>query len=210
MRFSVKYLFWMGLILLLTLSCAIPQKKPARRIDYYTLEYPPPETQTTASVPAALAVRHFQIAPAYNTNKIVYREKEFVRNTYHYHKWRANPAELVAYFLARDLQHSAAFQAVFTPDQSQPVTHFLEGTVDDFFEYDLAQTWEAVLSVSVTLLKAKEPDISKRILLQRHYSVRKPCQRKNPQALASAMSEAMAELSQRIRNDISTTLGKNP
>lgn len=207
MRFVIKAAFRIVVILLLVFGCAVPQKRPARHVDYYTLEYPPPKAAVSAPIPAVLGVRLFQIAPAYNTNKIVYREKEFLRNTYHYHKWRANPAEMVSYFLARDLQQSARFKAVFTPDQSQPVTHILTGVVGEFFEHDSDQKWEAVLSVSVTLLKAKEPDISRQVVSQNEYRVRKPCEHKNPRALAAAMSTAMAELSQSILDDVSIALG---
>lgn len=208
MRFFIKPVFRIFMILLIVFGCAVPQKRSARHVDYYTLEYPPPKAAVRAPVPAVLAVHLFQVAPAYNTNKIVYREKEFVRNTYNYHKWRANPAEMVSYFLARDLQQSAVFKAVFTPDQSQPVTHILTGVVDEFFEHDSDQKWDAVLSVSVTLLKAKEPDISRKVVSQKEYHVRKPCEHKNPQALAAAMSLAMAELSQMVLDDISLALGK--
>jgi len=87
-------------------------------------------------------------------------------------------------------------------DRKLPVTHIIEGAVDEFFEYDDDRTWQAMLSVSITLLKASEPDISQRVIFQKRYRSQKPCRYKNPQALAEAMSEAMSELSHMIANDI--------
>ena len=133
---------------------------------------------------------------------MVYRENRFERNHYHYHKWRANPADLSTYFIARDLEHSKRFKAVFTLDRKLPVTHLVEGVVEEFFEYDTDQGWEAVFSLSITLLKSAEPDVSKRILFQRQYNSRSSCKRKNPRSLAEAMSLSVKNASERIISDI--------
>jgi len=194
------------LTLLLTAACAGQLKKPARRIDFYTLEYPPPRPAGKAPLPLVLGVQRFRVAPTYNTQKIVYRDRSFKRNTYQYHKWRAEPGDLVGYFLARDLRQSGIFKAVFSMEENLPTSYFIEGTVDEFFEFDTNRSWEAVLTVSITLMKTIEPDISRRIILQKTYSARKPCREKNPRALAEAMSLAMAEISKAIMNDVYTSL----
>lgn len=188
--------------LLIISACTGQLNKPAVRIDYYTLEYASPQITGLTPVPVVLGVQRFQVAPSYNTNKIIFREKSFKRNTYLYHKWRANPGDLVSYFLARDFQQSAIFKAAFTLNKKLPTSHVLEGTVDEFFEYDSSQSWEAVLTVSITLMKTMEPDISKRVVSQKKYSLRKPCKQKNPRSLAEAMSQAMSEISKMIIKDV--------
>jgi hypothetical protein len=47
-----------------------------------------------------------------------------------------------------------------------------------------------------------EPDISKRILLQKTYQLKETCRSKNPGALAEAMSRAMARVSGEIIKDL--------
>lgn len=200
MNISVK-MAAAGLVLLL-IGCLGPARNPAHKIDYYTLEYAPPAAGEHAALPVILGVQRFQAAPEYSSNQIVYRDRHYRRNVYAYHRWRATPGELVSFFLARDLQHSGRFQAVFNLEQSQPVTHLIEGAVEEFFEYDDDQNWQARLSVSVALLKENEPDITRRVIFQKQYRLSKACQRKNPQALAAAMSQAMAELSPMILNDV--------
>jgi len=202
MCISLKNISIFAAIFVLIFSCTGSLKKPAMRIDYYSLDYDPPGPAGLAPLGAVVGVQRFQVAPLYNTNRIIYRDKQFKRNAYNYHKWRANPGDLVSYFLARDLGESAAFKAVFTLDKKLPVSHTVEGMVDEFFEFDRDNLWEAVLSVSVTLIKENEPDISKRILMQKKYRVRKPCRQKNPQALAEAMSLAMAAVSKNIQDDL--------
>ncbi len=192
--------------LLIISACTGQLKKPAVRIDYYTLEYASPQITGLTPVPVVLGVQRFQVAPSYNTNKIIYREKNFKRNAYSYHKWRANPGDLVSYFLARDFQQASIFKAAFTLNKKIPTSHVIAGTVDEFFEHDANQSWEAVLTVSITLMKAYEPDISKRVISQKRYSLRKPCQQKNPRSLAEAMSHAMAEVSEMIIKDVYQSL----
>ncbi len=192
---------WVTAFLLIS-GCAGQLKKPAVKIDYYTLEYASPQMTGLAPLPVVLGVARFQVAPSYNTNKIIYREKNFKRNAYQYHKWRANPGDLVSYFLARDFQQASIFKAAFTLNKKLPISHVLEGIVDEFYEYDENQSWAAVLTVSITLMKAVEPDISKRIISQKRYSLKKPCQQKNPRSLAEAMSQAMAEISEMIIKDV--------
>jgi len=87
-------------------------------------------------------------------------------------------------------------------DSRQTSNFVLEGSLDEFFESDSENFWDAVLTFSVTLTAENEPDISKRVLFQRTYHTKKPCKMKNPRALAEGMSEAMAELSRQMIIDI--------
>lgn len=186
-------------------SCA-NLSQPSPRIEFYTLEYEPPRIEGQASLAALIQVERFSAAPLYNTSQIIYRDRSFTRSAYGYHKWRSNPADLVTYFLARDLKESGLFRAVVPRDSGQIPTHVLEGTVEEFLELDGEDSWEALLTISLTLAAAKEPDISKRILFQKTYRVRTPCRHKNPMGLAEAMSRAMAVLSAGAIRDIHRAL----
>ena len=124
-----RLLVFLTLTLLLTAACTGQLKKPARRIDFYTLEYPAPRPSVKAPLPLVLGVQRFRVAPTYNTQKIVYRDRNFKRNTYQYHKWRAEPGDLVGYFLARDLKQAGIFKAVFA------LAHRKIGALVVFFRY---------------------------------------------------------------------------
>jgi cholesterol transport system auxiliary component len=153
-----------------------------------------------------LRVERFQVAPVYDTSRIIYRQKPFTRDVYNYHRWRSNPGNLVSYFLVRDLRQSEAFKSVITREGSLKSSHVIEGTVDEFYEHDGNDSWKAVLSVSITLMAKNEPDVSKKILLNKKYSTRETCRQKNPQALAEAMSKAMSKLSASIFTDVYNAL----
>jgi ABC-type uncharacterized transport system auxiliary subunit len=172
---------------LLLAACAAPHHDPDT-VRYYTLEYPPPEAPAAAPAGCTLRVERFQAAPAYATNRIIYREKAFERQAYTYHRWRAAPAELVTFSLARDLRKSNVCAAVYGYDSRFSASHAIEGSVEEFLEVDAGDRWEAHLSVSVTLIREDEPDVSRRVLFQKSYSESQACTQKTPSALAEAMS----------------------
>jgi cholesterol transport system auxiliary component len=177
-------------------------KQPRHKIDFYTLEYGPPQISGSKAIAAVIRMERFSVAPTYNTNRIIYRDGSFKRDEYVYHKWRANPGDLVTCFLSRDIRESGLFKAVLSRDSISPSSYMLEGSVDEFFEYDMEDTWKAVLSLNITLLAENGPDISKRILFQKTYGAEDVCKQKNPRALAEAMSQAMAKISQQIIKDV--------
>ena len=208
MKKTVKSAIIIFVILLVMLGCMGNQRSPVK-INYYTLEYELNKFDDLKPTPFVLNIERFSVAPVYNSNNIIYKTRQFKRDAYSYHKWRANPGDLVTSFLSRDLKNSLLFKAIFEPGSRFFSSHVISGTVDEFFERDQKDSWTAVLSVSITLIKENETDISKRILFQKHYSINKKCNRKNPRAIAEAMSKAMSGISKIIIIDIHKSLRKN-
>jgi ABC-type uncharacterized transport system auxiliary subunit len=194
--------------LTLTSAACLKLKQPQNEITYYTLEYDPPAVDARRSLPYVIRVSPFSASPVYNSNRIIYRDESFKRQAYAYYKWRANPAELIGWFLRRDLQECGLFKAVLPRDSSFPPAYLLEGTVREFLEADRGDAWDAVLAVSIVLIDEKESDISKKILFQKGYQAIKRCQKKNPRALAAALSLGMSQVSGEIINDAYNVLAQ--
>jgi len=186
----------------LPLTACLDLKQPRNKIEYYSLEYEPPRMNERPPVSQVIKVSLFSISPIYNTRKIIYRNDAYKRAAYDYHKWQANPAEFVTYFLARDMQQSGLFEAVVTPNKQFPHAFVLGGNVDEFLESDLSDGWQADLSLNVFLVNEQENDVTKKVIFQKSYHFSKPCRQKNPQALAEAMSAAMSEASVQIIHEI--------
>ncbi len=189
------------LLIILIIGCT-GITKSRKKIDFYTLEYDSQEISNLDPLPITIRIEGFQVTPLYDSTKIIYSERPFTRGTYNYHKWHANPGDLVAYFLARDIKQSSLFKAVFSFGKSFESSHRILGVVDEFYEQDRNNSWEAVLTVSITLIDENESDISNKILFQNKYNAREECKEKTPMAVAEAMSRAMARVSRKIINDI--------
>jgi ABC-type uncharacterized transport system auxiliary subunit len=205
----VRYIVIILIVCSLAFSGCISLEQPNTKFEFYTLEYDALKTDRSVDPnqkSIVLKIKHFNASPIYNTDRIIYSDHQFKRSPYFYHKWRVRPAEFVTYFLSRDLKKSGLFQAAIPPTSGSLHTHTVEGTVDEFLEKDSNDSWEAVLSISVTLQVAREPDANKRVLFQRSFSTRKKCKEKNPLALAQAMSLAMAEVSKDIGIAIQETI----
>ncbi|MDA8142342.1 MAG: ABC-type transport auxiliary lipoprotein family protein [Desulfobacteraceae bacterium] len=193
-------------VLLLT-ACSIPKTKP-QPVYYYTLDNKPLELSFPNRVPAVVRVERFAAGPPYDSQQIIYGDKGLYRNAYANFKWIALPGELLAYDLARDMQQCGGFQAVLTPQASSPPTHAINGFVEQFLEEDFSEPAQAALKVGITLIDTREPDPIKRILLQKNYSFKSPCEEKTPAALAQAMSAAAAKLNAQIIQDIHRCLSQ--
>ena len=202
MNYSKKIIYLIILFALLVSGCLNLKQQPNKKINYYTSEYDPPETANLKPLPFVIFVERFNVAPLYDTNRIIYSQKKFKRDAYIYHKWMASPGDLVTYYLARDIKLSSLFRTAFNSNTRYSSTHIIDGTVDEFFEQDDNDIWKAVLSINSTLISNSESDISKSVLMQKRYSTIEPCSRKNPQSLAEAMSKAMANISDRIIRDV--------
>ena len=201
MRLNGK-MFWWVLSLLLFIGGCADLKQPAVRIDYFTLEYESPVISDLSPLPVVIKVEPFSVAPSYNSTRIIYRNGSYKRDEYFYYKWRANPGLLATYFLRRDISNTGLFSAVLPSDSRFPFSFLLEGTVDQFYEMDEGEHWTAVLSLTITVMDSKDPDVSANVLFQKTYHKQKPCPQNNPTGLAEAMSQAMKDMSGDIIRDV--------
>lgn len=195
----------MAALLLLAILAGLPAcstiTRTAPEITYYTLEYDPPGENFRDPAPPShtLRMERFTIAPDYDTDRIVYRDASFTRGAYANHRWHASPEQLVRSFLRRDLETAGIFQAVFHDAATLGASYGLSGTVEEFLELEEETGWEAVLTLSVTLVdRAPGNDPAQKILFQKRFSAREKADPKTPQAVAQAMSLALRGLSREI------------
>ena len=199
--FTVRLLVIFGGFLSLALVLSGCGKPPVT-VYKHLLEYPSPELPRLSQVPEGLKVELFPVAQAFNSPNMVYRPTSYQSETYHYHRWRVNPGQLVTDFLLRDLRHCGLFQAVFAYDRTVKTRFQLEGAVEEFQEVNAGDVWNAVLAVNITLLDMTQEEITQRVLFQKNYRAAEGIIQRTPQGLAAAMSQAMQKLSASIISDV--------
>lgn len=205
----VKWIVRIFFIALLLSGCSLPQSKP-QPVYYYTLDDTPLTLDLPQRLPVVVRVERFTANPPFDTQRIIYGDKGLHRNTYANFKWIAPPGELLAYALARNLLQSNGFQAVLTPHAASPPTHAIHGFLEVFLEEDYTHPAQASLRLSITLIDARQPDPINRILLQKTYSAKAPCDDKTPAALAQAMSAATVRINTEIIRDVYQRLATTP
>ena len=202
MRCETPIVLVMTFTCLLVLTGCIGNASVPSTVYYYALDYQSEAPNAPSRLPVVLRVNRFSVSPPFNTQRIVYAEKNLHRNTYAYHHWIAQPGELLSYLLARDLDYCDGFRAVLPADATQPATHDVYGWVEEFIEIDDHNPWQASIRVHITLASALDPDASRRILMQKRYSQKTDCKAKTPAALAQAMSAAVAAVYKEVVHDI--------
>ncbi len=203
---QLKRLSFLLLTMISCLSSCTSFNKVQHETRYYSLEYASPRFSDLEPLPLVIKMESFNTAPIYHTSRILYRDRSFNINSYAYHQWRAIPVNLVQYFLLRDLKASGLYKAILPYSSRSAASYVLEGSLDEFIEWDGDTGWEAVLSLSITLIKPGEKDIQKRIVMQKDYRTLEPCSRKNPLSVAEAMSRAMSRVSEQIIRDLYASL----
>jgi ABC-type uncharacterized transport system auxiliary subunit len=203
-----NFMKWFNKIFLLFLSvpilfvACVSLKQPVDKIEYYTLEYSPPQMETLTPLPHVIRMDRFTAAPPYNTTQIIYRDQSFKRNAYVYYRWQTNPGAIVTTLLNRDIKNSGLFKAVLDSGSQFSSSCMIEGTVDEFFEWDAQNAWKAILTVSITLTEKNQNDIKNRILFQKTYRKAEICKKKRPKALAEAMSLGLSKISKEMILDV--------
>jgi len=195
------------LISLLFLSSCVNLKQPHTSVKHYTLEYKTPEFQEKELLDCIIKIEDFSVAPTYNTRRIIYRKNSYERETYVYHKWNNNPGKLVTHLIGRDIRQSGLFRGVLLPgERVKGVSYRLGGTLEEFYESDEKSNWNGVLSLSISLVSEENSETGEKIIFQKNYKATEVCEKKNPAALAEALSKAMEKISRQLVEDLYRSL----
>ncbi|RJP40375.1 MAG: hypothetical protein C4548_10725 [Desulfobacteraceae bacterium] len=205
---QIKKYLWLICLIVIICGCAGPKGK---RLDmaFYHLDYAPPMRVAMEPASATIAIEPFRSMAPFNTNRIIYSTSPVTYDAYAYHQWFSDPADMVFTLLFRDMRSAGIFRAVMHADD-RLADYRVTGIVESFLEQDQQDPWQAVLSITITLIDKTQMDTSRQIVFQKNYTAIRPCHRKNPQALADAMSMALAEVSAGVIADIHTALSPSP
>ena len=204
-------LFCLSLWSMLLAGCSITQSK--QEVHYYALSLssrttgaaPTAHTKASPGSPTSLVVRPFTAHQPYNRDRIVYRSSPYQVDFYHYHRWVSKPAAMVTTLTRRALQQSHLFSTVYpTPDA--PADMRLGGVIRQCEEIDQAQSWQAVLSIDVWLSRSRNASP----FWFETYTATQQASKRNPAAVAEAMSRNLQEILQQLSADLATELATLP
>lgn len=198
-----------GLLLAgIMLTLAACGGSPPPYVYRYVLNYPAPAPLAGPVVDAAVKVERLGSLPLINNQKMlqVIGQREIAAMPEH--KWQNYPADMVSSLLTRDLRASGSFKAVFGPDSSQLPRFRLDGGVVQFVEQQEKGGDKAEIRLELTLLDYRYHEVLKQVIFQKSYAASAPLNGKGGQALAAAMSQAMAKLSPRVCAEVAQALAE--
>ena len=168
-------------------------------ITYYTLEYETPAFKGE-TLPVNVWIGDVKIDPVYDTDKFVYSTDGYKIAEDFYHRWRVNPAKLIRSMIEKDFIRSNFFYSVGIRPSSRDI-YAVIAHIFKFYEQDCEDGTYAILDMNVTLDKMNAWDNSVINIFQKKYYKKTLAHKKNPEAIAKAMSEAVKELSTHIIYD---------
>ena len=186
-------------------SCSLTQSK--QEVQHYALALPTRTTHTPspAVTQASLVVRPFTAQQPYNRDRMVYRSSPYEFDFYHYHRWVTKPADMITALTRRALQQSHLFETVYPTADAQADLR-LGGIIRQCEEVDQAQVWQAALSIDVWLTRNRE---SAPFWFQT-YTATQQATKRNPAAIAEAMSKNLQDILERLSQDLKSTLSTTP
>ncbi|NOT53907.1 MAG: hypothetical protein HOP18_04810 [Deltaproteobacteria bacterium] len=176
-------------------GCSLTTPQPP--IHYYALAVPLPAPASGTGT-MSLVIRPLTARDPYDQERMVYRTSPYAFDLYHEHRWASSPAEQVSHWTRRYLQTTGLFSQVFpTTDSTADVV--LGGVIRQCEELDHDTTWEAALSIDYWLTRGDE----RSPFWFRSYTVTKPAGRRNPEAIAEALSHGLADILRQLSTDLS-------
>jgi len=194
-----------GFLLLLwclVLTACASTGKPQMHVESYLIDYPPPRFEKVVPIAEAVRVDRFTAAGAYNHQRMVFRETPYHYDTFNYHRWAVNPADMIGDGILRDLRASGLLRAVFSRHTLDEGRYVLQGGLAEFFLRIDQSGRRAVIGLDMTLRDMTRPEAVKRILLQKKYHAEEPLKSETPRGYCEAMSLAVERLSRQIIVDV--------
>jgi len=188
-------LLW-GLALWSVLLGGCSLTKPRPEVRHYALALTVPEVPA-GRAKLSLIVYSFTARDPYGQDLMVYRASPYRLDFYNYHRWAATPAELVTDWTRRYLREAGLFAKVF-PTTDGNADWILSGVIQQFAEVDHEQSWEAALAIDFWLTQADQHSP----FWFQSYTATQPAEKRNPEAIAAAMSRNLENILARLTADL--------
>jgi ABC-type uncharacterized transport system auxiliary subunit len=164
-----------ALVAALTLAgCAFARATP--NVRYYTLAI---TAQPSTTLAAPIRVGALTSDQPYATERIAFRSSPYQLDYYTYHRWAADPRNLIR-TVARDYFERAA--------SGSGVPFDIEGNIRRLEEVDESNGWRGALALDLRLARGGK------VLLERAYSESEPAESHSPEAVAAALSRALQRI----------------
>jgi uncharacterized lipoprotein YmbA len=172
---------------------------PAAEEYYYVLAAPALSGKQAQG--PTLAVTPLQVAPGYESQRLVYRGSEHELRYYGYRRWAADPAELATRALIRHLRASGRFARVEDEARLPQAAGLLSGAIEAIEELDRGDATYARLAATLLL---QRPDGS--VALRHDFDETRPCPARDPRQVVALLSQILADQAARLAPKVAGAL----
>ncbi|HEY2385468.1 MAG TPA: ABC-type transport auxiliary lipoprotein family protein [Candidatus Binatia bacterium] len=164
------------------LGCSFFHTQP--HIRYYTLTL---QGAPATALDAPVSVVGFAADEPYASARLAYRSSPYRLDYYTYHRWAADPRNLLRATVRDYFEHGAAHDGL---------PYELEGNIRRLEEVDEPAGWQGALTLDIKVARGGAT------VLQRTYAETEPAAAKNAEAVAAAVSRALQRILDQVSADV--------
>lgn len=188
----------MCLLLMITMTGCLNLSKSYPEKRSFVLDVGAPPQETPSNSTKVLKINRLRVSPLFAGRAMVYRTADLQYESDFYDEWFVTPSVLVTQQLQNWLAHSGRFQLVLQGTNHIEPTHFLEGTVTEFYG-DFRESPRAILGIEFHLLDAMNEG---KLSFRQTYHQQIPLTDRSPDALARGLTEALRTVLVDLTKDI--------
>jgi ABC-type uncharacterized transport system auxiliary subunit len=161
----------------------------------YVLSFPPPlETLAEQRHHAALAIRPFTCTDYVCDGRIVYRPSPEQVGFYEYHRWAADPRQMISRFVVNAVDAKRIFTHVGLDLGGSRPEYVLSGHIEELEEVDHGQDVQAVCTISARLVDGRTGSV----VWSGRTSSSVPVTERNVEGVVRSLSKAAHETVERL------------
>lgn len=169
----------------------------------YVLSFPPPlEAVAEQRHRAALAIRPFTCTDYVCEGRIVYRPSPEQVGFYEYHRWAADPRQMISRFVVNAVAAKRIFTHVGLDLGGSRPEYVLSGHIEELEEVDRGQDVHAVCTISARLVDGR----TRSVVWSGRTSSRVPVTERNVEGVVWSLSKAAHETIERLVTSMTNEL----
>jgi len=179
-----------------------------KSIDFYTLEYAPPEPVRADPLVGVVLLRRLTSASLFGTDRMVTRGPMYSTEFSYYKRWAASPSSMMTDFLYRDLSDSGLFDALLNGPGFLRPDYEISGTVEAIQAIRRLGGWQAALTVNILFFPYSPGDKTPAAdrIFQKRYEITAPCEDGNTASIVASLSTCMQTFSRELIRDMEAYL----
>ncbi len=190
------------ILALLSGGCSSMLIKNTKAPIRYQLTYKTAPINCSASFDKGLRVWNFTAISPYDQTQMVVEKPEGQTLSSNTYQWVANPGEMVAQSLLRDLSMGTMFTQVVSAEDPTNVKLDMTGRVFEFAWRRTGASSRAVLEVEISV---SSTGANPAVVFRKSYNLKSPpFTEDSSETFAGAMSSLMGEFSRQLRQDLCT------
>lgn len=176
------------------------------KVAFHAIDYPSPKAVGEAINSETIMVYRFLTDSSIDIRFLQISQPDSSKRTITGHAWLYDPSQTLTELVIRDLQASGLFKKAVDQTSNLPYRYGLEGAIRKFEGLVGDNEGWGLIEAEIKLIDFEPEIIGKGELFKKVYTLKIPSKNTQPESIVEALNEAVQQLSDRIREDVSRSI----